>query len=268
MKNNLLYRIILFVSISIALSACEKDLEVYNAGDGLNFFYENSSDSLINYSFVYGPSTAIQDTVWLKVETIGPLSSKNRHIDFEQVHTGTNDAVAGTHYIAFDEASLKNYFIVPSDKSIASVPVVLKREASLKTKSITLLIRIKTNDYFKLINPERNSIKIVFTDQLHKPSCWAYHCTLHFGVYGPVKHKWLIDQTGNKWDDDYLSNILGYTSSPTSNLGFNSKYDEAYSTFLSAKLTQKLNVYNADRIALGLNILKEADGTIVSFNNL
>jgi len=248
-----------------ALPSCEKELEVYKAGEGLNFIYETTGDTVKNYSFVYVSSTLTQDTVWLKVETIGPLSDKVRQFEFEQILTGSGDAISGTHYVPFNDASLKNFYVIPSGKSTASVPVVLKRHASLKTTMVNLAIRIKSDETFKLINPDRNRMKIIFTDQLGKPSCWAYYCTAYFGEYGPVKHQWLIEQTGNKWDDDYLSNVLGFTSSTVYQNGNNSNYDSGYCSYLSQALALKLEEYNAERISKGLDVLKEADGTEVSF---
>ncbi|OFY42722.1 MAG: hypothetical protein A2X18_13620 [Bacteroidetes bacterium GWF2_40_14] len=264
MKNKFFKYLTLAVIVA-ALPACEKDPEVYNSGDGLNFYYENEADTLVSYSFVYGPSTATVDTVWVKVETIGLLSDNDRNVTFEQVQTGTNDAVAGTHYVAFNDASLKSYYVIKAGSSRVSIPVIIKRDASLKTKSVNLSIRIKSNDYFKMVNLDRNRVRLIFTDQLSKPNCWAYYCTSYFGTYGPVKHQWLIEQTGNKWDNEYLSSVLGFTSSNTSTDGTNSNYDSGYCSYLSAALTKKLNAYNAARTAQGLDILKEADGTVVSF---
>jgi hypothetical protein len=264
MKNKFLEYLV-FAVIAAALSACEKNVEVYHAGNGLNFYYTNVSDTLISYSFVYGPSTTTEDTVWLKVETIGPISDRDCDIDIEQVVTGTNDAVSGIHYVAFNDASLKSYYVMPAGKSLDSIPVILKRDASLKSNPVNLLIRIKVNDYFKLINPDRNTVKIISSDKLSKPENWAYYCTTYFGAYGFVKHQWLIDQTGNKWDDDYLSNVLGFNNSDSSSDGTNSNYDFGYCTYLSKAYTIKLEAYNANRIAQGLDVLKEADGTIVAF---
>jgi hypothetical protein len=266
MKNNL-YRIILVAVFVTAISSCEKELEVYNAGEGLNFIYESAGDTVKNYSFVYVSSALMQDTIWLNVETIGPLSDKTRQFEFEQVQTGSDDALSGTHYVPFNDPGLQNYYAIPSGKSTASVPVVLKRDASLKTSMVNLLISIKSNENFKLTNPDRNRMKIVFTDQLGKPSCWAYYCSAYFGEYGPVKHQWLIEQTGNKWDDDYLSNVLGFTSSTVYQNGTNANYDSGYCAYLSQALTVRLDAYNAERTAQGLEVLKESDGTVVSFNN-
>jgi hypothetical protein len=264
MKNSL-FKYLTFAAILYIASSCEKKLEVFNAGGGLNFYYTTAGDTLLNYSFVYGPSTAITDTIWLKVETIGPLFNEEREITIAQENTGINDAVAGTHYVAFNDVAVKKYYFMPANKSLDSIPVILKRDASLKSKSVNLLICIKTNNDFNLVSPEKSSLKIVFTDQLARPNRWAYYCSAYFGDYGPVKHQWLIEQTGNKWDDDYLSNVLGFTSSSTYENGTNSNYDAGYCNYLSQALMNKLTAYNAARTAQGLDVLKEADGTVVAF---
>jgi len=270
MKNNsksLKFKYFAFwVIVAVALGACEKDLEVFDAGNGLNFYYTTESDTLLDYSFVYTFSSATKDTVWLDIETIGPLSEQDHPITIEQVQTGTNDAVAGTHYVAFDDNSLQSYYMVPANKSIVSIPVVVLRDESLKQNPVNLLIRIKYDDYFKLGDPDRRTVQIVLSDKLSKPGNWAYYCTGYFGEYGPVKHRWLIDQTGNKWDDDYISNTLGFTSSDTWEDGVNSNYDGDYCSYLSQALSIRLAEYNAARLAEGLEVLKEEDGTTVSFN--
>jgi hypothetical protein len=266
MKNKFLKYFALAAVIAV-MSACERDLEKYNAGSGLNFYYQNSSDTLVTYSFVYGSTVATSDTVWLKVQTMGFLSDEDREINVEQIATGISDAVAGTHYLSFDDASLKSYYIMPAGKSLDSIPVVLLRDASLKDTSVNLLIKIKTNSEFTLVNSDKNTVQVVFTDKLSKPSCWAYYAEGYFGTYGPVKHQWLIEQTGEKWDDDYLYNVLGFTSSMDWSDGTNAHYDSGYCSYLSTALTKKLDAYNAARTAAGLDVLKEADGTVVSLSS-
>lgn len=245
---------------SVALfSSCEKELEVYDAAAGLNFYYTLSTDTLVNYSFIYGSSTATRDTIWLEIETMGRLSDRDRPIAFEQVATGVDDAIPGTHYVAFGDASLKEEYVVPAGRSRAQVPVVLLRDASLQAQRATLLVQIKHTEEFPLFLPLRTQVKIVFSDQLEQPINWTQ--SFFLGAYGQEKHLFLIEQTGEKWDYDYLRNTWGYLEGSTDS----SIYDAAYAAYYKVQMIRKLEIYNAERQAEGLDVLKEADGTVVSF---
>lgn len=265
MKNKYSKYIISAVIIVTALSSCEKDLEVYHYPDnGLNFYYESAKDTVKNFSFVYGPTTRTIDTVWVKVETVGFITDKDRDFTFEQVQTTGTNALVGKHYVAFDDVSVKSYYSIPAGKSQTRVPIIVKRDASLKTSSVNLLIRVKNNENFKIANPSRSMTKVIITDQLAKPTCWAIYADGYFGTYGPVKHQFFIEQTGKKWDDEYILNVLGFTSGSTWADGVNSNYDSGYCVYLAKALSMKLEAYNAARTTKGLDVLKEADGTVVA----
>ena len=45
---------------------------------------------------------------------------------------GTKNAVAGTHYIAFDDPVLAEFYVVPAHSATAHIPVILKRDPSLQ----------------------------------------------------------------------------------------------------------------------------------------
>ena len=74
---------------------------------------------------------------------------------------------------------------------------------------------------------------------------------MYAGDYGVVKHQFLIDQTGEKWDDDYIEKFM--------------TGDGAYRSYLIEKLSKRLDEVNAERQEKGESPLCEADGTPVSF---
>ncbi len=256
---------ILIAFSAIFVSGCENKLEMFNHSDGLNFIYNNNVDSIVNYSFVYGPSTAVTDTILLNVETMGFIGENAREVTLEQIPAEGTNAISGTHYVPFNDPTVKNNYVIPKGVVTATLPVIIKRDASLKSSTVTLVVGFKENNYFKSGLPKRSRFKIIFTDQLSKPANWAAYAIGYFGAYGVVKHQFLIDQTGKKWDDEYLSKELGFTSSTTYTGGTNSNYDAAYCEYLLEVIIRKLSAYNALRISQGLGVLKEADGTIVSF---
>ncbi|MNL14482.1 hypothetical protein D3C87_1354250 [compost metagenome] len=158
--------------------------------------------------------------------------------------------------------------MVPAGSSIASLPIVVKRDASLKSSRVTLALEILINSDFKLVNYNRNKVKLTFTDQLAKPKNWGIMANYCFGAYGPAKHQWLIDQTGHTWDDEFISTELGFTSSLTWNNYVNANYDGAYIDFLITKIRETFAAYNQQRLNQGLDVLREENGTAVSFNSI
>jgi len=87
----------------------------------------------------------------------------------------------------------------------------------------------------------------VISNKLSKPEGWE---SGYFGTYGPVKHKFMIDETGLRWDDEFCTNLN----------------DFGYIQYLTMYLYQRLQVVNAERKKQGLDILKEATGKAVKFD--
>ena len=165
--------------------------------------------------------------------------------------------MAGRHYVSFSDPSLATYYTIPAGKARTKIPVVLLRDASLQSQTVTLRFSIQANENFQNGYPEFQTRTLTFTDQLAEPSEWinlelpypAYPQYTYFGKWGPVKHKFLIDETGEKWDDDYIKQLL--------------EGDSGYLTYMIRKMSKRLDAVNAERQAQGLDVLKEADGTPV-----
>lgn len=267
MKTRNLYFAVIALFVSL-LFGCENKLEMYNHDNGLNFILKAQSDTLVNFSFVYGPSATIVDTVWFTVQTMGFVTKEDREIALEQLAVESNGAKAGVHYVAFDDPSLQKYYVIKGGAIEASIPVVVKRDASIKTQPVTLLFTFKDNGQFKPALKHKSRIRLVISDQLAKPANWAWAANYYLGQYGPVKHQFLIEQTGKRWDYDYLWNELGFTTGmiqygvprPT-----NEFFDRDYIMYYRQVLKDKLSALNAQRASQGLDVLKEADNTEVKF---
>ena len=262
--------ILLAICFSAGFTSCEKDLELYNESIcRLNFYYANvesrsdfySDYAEETYTFVYGPADLKEDTLWYEVETMGFLSDHDRAISVVQVPTDGNDAEPGKHYIAFNDPKLSSKYIIPAGKSRTKIPVVLIRDISLKEKSVTLRFSLQANENFQLGYPEFSTRQITFTDQLTEPSEWSYNpfpeygdysLKSYFGAWGPVKFQFFIEETGKKWDDEYLKELRDG--------------DNTYFIYILRKLYRRLNEVNAERMAQGLDILREADGTPVAID--
>ncbi len=228
----------LLISAPILIS-CEKDLPVYVEEQGrLNFIYERDlpRDSMISFSFSFGPAETVIDTVWLGVRTMGKPSDHDRSFSLQQLITGGNDAVADVHYVAFDNPELASkFYYVPAGAIEVNIPIVLKRDPSLKNKNYTLRVGFKSNEVFSHGSKEFSFKRIIIADQLVKPKNWDSYCKHFFNEYGPVKHQFMIDTTGEKWDDEYVNTVIySYLQS-----------DQNFLFYMAQKLYRALEKYNA-----------------------
>ncbi len=255
MNNRILYKwtsgtcCLLTLFAMLFLSSCEKDIDSYDDEQARLNFYNYQNDQKIDnvsYSFVYHGSTTMQDTVWVNVKTIGFLSDTDRPIALKQVATGENDAVPGTDYVSFDDSSLQQYYVVKADTNSARIPVIVKRTADMKTTEKTLRITFADNGVFQPGYEKNAFFTIKISDILTKPNAWDanylyyYICTWTRGI-----HQFLIDQTGEPWDDEYINKAVG---------------DMGFINYIGGWLPRRLAEVNAERQAQGLGVLMEEDG--------
>lgn len=235
----------------ICATSCEKDLPVYDTETcRINFDYNSrtmNTDMLETYSFVYHGNVQ-QDTVWVTVNTMGFLSDEDRYFELQQVESAdTLNAVAGKHYVSFDD--MKQYYFIPAGANTATVPVVLLRDASLESDQYLLKFELKENDNFKKGYDRYSYRKIFVTDQLAEPSSWnSYFLYYYIGLYTTALHRFIIDVTGEKWDDDYIATACS---------------DGGFVYYIGGWLKNKLAEVNAERAAQGLDPLMNDDGTPV-----
>ena len=246
----------LFVAILVLAASCQQDLPLYSDEQArLNFFYENEADSVVPYSFIYNRGGSV-DTIWLSVSTMGFLGQADRTLRLRQVPTGESDAVAGVHYVDFSDDAYSPYFIVPAGEVRVSVPVIVLRDASLANGDVTLKVAFEATSDFVPGYPERGFKRILISDQLVKPTRWGGLMDFIFGAYGRQKHLFMIQHSTFNWDDEFLRSIgvsLYYAD------------DQAYLRYMCNKFARELRAENEKRVAAGLPVLSEADGTPVSF---
>lgn len=228
-------------------TACEQELPVYSDPQSrLKFNYIYAQDTLTNKSFAYHNSPT--DTVWVTVQLMGFPADVDRIIPLKQVPVGEYDAVPGEHYVPFDDPELvSKYYYMPKGEVVREVPIVLKRSSSLETNDYNLRVTIGENEFFSPGAKESLYKRVVISGQLVKPKDWEDY---FLGQYGRVKHRFMIDATGFKWDDDYVTNTFYYYQ----------KYDQNYCFYIVGLLSQALAEYEAEH-----GILYEEDGTVVSF---
>lgn len=252
--------------ILCGLAACEQDLPVYSDDTcRLNFYYDIANRAAFkpqlaksSYSFIYESPDRMRDTLWYKVETMGKTSAVDRCIKLVQLDTTAVKAVPGKHYVAFDSPDVADYYVIKAGEAQAKIPVIILRDPSLKDETVTLKFGFAPNESFVNGYPEYQTRSLDITDHISKPSKWdeeyPFSTTMLsigiiYGEWGPVKHQFLIDTTGEKWDDDFIDKLF--------------YGDEAYFFYIYEKLVAELDKLNEKRAAEGLGPLSEADGTPV-----
>jgi len=215
MKN---LKYILMATVLLLLYSCKEEYYLYNDikrlqfGPDISRIYTpsyNLADSLKSYTFYYENSTKQQDTLFFDIYAIGGVSNTDRSFKLEQVTVpGAENAVAGKHYKAFNDASLTSKYVIKAGAVHAKVPVVMLRDASLKTTTVTLKFQIAQNENFSAGEISNIWRKAVFTDRLSQPTAWnASMSQYYFGKYSVVKHSFFIEKTGQKWDNDFIVSI-------------------------------------------------------------
>ncbi|MEG2340942.1 MAG: DUF4843 domain-containing protein [Odoribacter sp.] len=265
MKKILLYSL-LFIS-GLLFYACEDDLKPYHEKtDRLNFVFEDYMvDTIVNYSFVYYQESRQKDTVWLEVETMGYVVDYDRKIPFKQIATEGTQAVAGTHYVAFDDPEVAGWYVISAGKNKVRVPVVVKRDPSLKNETVTLKIGFAENEYFSLGYSDLGTKVITISDFPTQPEHWNFYANYYFaGKYGKVKHQFMIDATasmGLLMDDDFFKKLVGNPNG----------VDMGLTDYWFGFFTKKLKEANALRASQGLLPFREApeegeaEGKLVEF---
>lgn len=274
--------ILISLVLLTGLVACEKELPVYESTVcQLNFKYGTANLTtdevteemrIRSHSFVLNSGEGVMiDTVWVKVTSMGYLSDTNRTIELQQLSTGKQDAVAGKHYVSFDDPELKSrYYFLPANRPEVEIPIVVKRDPSLATDGdVSLKFTFKENENFKLGYPQFAEYTIIISDRLSKPSMWT-DCELDYylGAYGSKKHELMISWTGEIWDNTYI-NTLFYQANYSGTLYWVPK-DGNYMDYLAGWFADKLLKENAERLAdptIG-DVYRESDGSPVDFTRI
>lgn len=116
--------------------------------------------------------------------------------------------------------------------------VIIKREdTGLRKNARKLVLRLLPSDDFQTGEVNKLVKNITISDKLERPTRWkdnSYYYKLYLGNWSEVKHRFMIDITGQKWDNDFLVYIID-------------NYD-TYSLrdYYLAKIKKALAEYNAD----------------------
>lgn len=253
---------LLFIIGVLTMVSCSKvevpinDKEPYvNFYDSLNQYRQCLQSKTLN--FYYLDNTITSDTVWFKIASIGSMPSKDYHVKIVECKSSytllpMKDAESGVHYVPFDDQNLQKLMVLHKGCFIDSVGIVVLRDKSLQEEGRRIVMRIADSDDIKSADHRLDTsedvsfVALYIADCLSQPTKWDLWFFL--GAYGTVKHDFIIRHSGKRWDDNFISN-----------LNDNEKVYYLY------KFRNELVEENAERVARGLPVLMEKDGTVVGF---
>lgn len=256
---SLQYKLFIWL-VLISVTSCQKNELMEYEGENALYFAKGSiqdfksitpghtimqSDSISQSFFLLGSAT--RDIVYVQVNTMGHLTDIDRPIAIVQTNIGKSDAaIAGIHYLSFEDPEVKKQMIIPAGKAWGQFPVVLLRDESIEQKVVKLEIEIGSNEYFRPGIDQQRNFLIKTTALASKPMPWDTRWHYYFGKsWGPVKMRFIIDITGfTDWE--------------------NTNIDSNYINYMESLVKQKFLEYNE---AYPNNPLKEADDTLVSFDS-
>lgn len=253
------YRLIvlLVVAVGLFLGSCEERDVMRYEDDPRIYFYKGivydevaltsytQSDS-VKRSFFVLPDNQMWDTVWLDIRTMGFPTDYDRPIKIIQTNTGEPyAAVAGKHYIGFDDERVKDQVSIAIGQVKRMLPVIFYRDPSLTTDSVRLEIEIQPNEYFGVGMDTLSHFMVEMTAKPSKPKLWSSVFQSVFGDWGAKKMWFIMRYVGFS---DFENRINDY----------------AYQTYLRGRAAEALAEYNADERNED-RPLREADGTVVKF---
>lgn len=188
----------------------------------------------LNTTFIYDPATVTKDTVYIRVGTIGGITNHDRPVQLVQVpeydHTYVRDpitnqvtdtiiterpfkAVPGVHYIDLEDKSMSSLMVVKANEASAMIPVVLLRDASLKTNSYRLRLQLVANKEFGLGEIGAREQTVVFSDRLERFYSWRVDNStapafITFGKYSTRKHQFMMDVLKVNIDEAWYLAVL------------------------------------------------------------
>lgn len=150
------YGFFFFISVLAFVACQENEISTFDNESSLFFFrdiYNNNSKGTpqldsTSYSFFLAGSIQV-DTVWLDVLLTGSPSDQDRPFRIVQSNVGEpGGAVAGTHYVAFDDPEMVKRMVMPANKVSVALPVIMTRTPQMDTEEYRLDMEILPNEYF------------------------------------------------------------------------------------------------------------------------
>lgn len=237
----------------VCLAGCEQNkMPEYENSPAIYFtrglgVYDLTVTDSIAHSFFLLPESVVRDTVWVKVSTMGLTSDHDRYVKVVQANVGKpNAAVAGTHYVAFDDPGVVQKMVVPAGAVEGRIPVVMLKHESLNSRTVRIEMEVAGNEYFRPGIDAWRKYVVTTTAMTEKPSIWDVEWAPWFGpTWGPVKFRFIIDVTGFlDWDTPITD-------------------DYTYQESMGMEVRQRFAEYNRDHPD---DPMREANGDLVVFD--
>lgn len=208
------------------------------------------ADTVKSFTFFYEGEDTKLDTVYFDVYAIGGMSPIDRYFTLQQeLLPNVENAKPNVHYQAFDDAA-KKLCVIKANTVHTKLPIVLIRDASLKTNMMVLKFNLVSNENFALGEKELLWRKVQFTDRLSRPDAWDEPVSKHYlGKYSVEKHKFMIKETKLRWDQEMIA-----SSTPQTDL----------MNYYKSLLNEKLIMYNN---ASQDGPLRDENDELISFPN-
>lgn len=210
---------------AIAFASCQKGVDFfYDSGSYLQFTIADSTkppltlgDTTKSYSFYYESDLTVRDTLFYDVFAVGGSANVDRNFLLSQTNKQeAHSAKPDIHYLSFDAPEMQKAYVLKAGELKAKVPVIVLRDPDLKTDTKLLRFEIVASSDFKVGEPNKSWRKLEITDRLVIPMYWANNYsnfrTTWLGEYSLKKHEFMIQATGQRWDQDFLVLLLTDTS--------------------------------------------------------
>ncbi|MFV0555281.1 MAG: DUF4843 domain-containing protein [Mangrovibacterium sp.] len=242
---------IYIMTLLLALGACQLSEVHKYLGENYVQFTPDDAAEVANttvdefYSFAYVADDVKRDTFWVDAHVSGEITEGKRYYKLKQSMHYTEEieydidgsilnetiietpdqAVSGVHYVSFDDPDFQEMCYVENNDVNFKVPIIVLRDNSLKKVDKLLNVEFEESDDFKVGNYSTRQQVVMISDNVTYPTWWSedgpgsiadgWKLSTIFGYYGPVKHRLMIQVTGEKWDNDFLEGLtreerLGY----------------------------------------------------------
>lgn len=232
----------------LLLGSCEKQHPGdYNDGGRIYFYNEPKvQQDSINVSFFAAMGGNKYDTVWIDVRAMGYPADQDRPLNLQILNEGEEGAaVAGKHYVGFDDPGMKPRICMPAGEVKTNIPVVWIKDPSLNTSEVRLELSLEANEYFQRGYEPWCQFVVTATAKAVQPFLWDTWWKTYFGDWGPRKMEFIILYVGFNEFDEIPS-------------------DYALCPYLQGKAKQKLKEYNENPENEDAPLTEE-DGTPVEF---
>lgn len=225
-------RLIYFIAVllSIATGCKKSEYLIYKSIDRLQL----ADTTTLSATFIYEANIVVKDTVYIQVSTIGDIADHDRPVKLVQIpefdYTFVRDpitnqikdtiatekpfkALPGVHYMDLADKSLASMMVIKANQVSGLIPVVLLRDASLKTNSYRLRLQLVANREFGLGETKAREKTVVFSDRLERFFSWRVDngtapAFTSFGKYSTGKHQFMMDVLKVNIDEQWYQAVL------------------------------------------------------------